>query len=555
MAQLSGADILARTLKAQGITEVFELPGDPIGTMLNSCTAEGIRCFTFRHEQAAAMAAQAWSWTTRTPGVSIVASGPAMVNAVTGLYTAWANCWPFILIGGNSISTLRGLGDFQETPQVEAAAPFTKWSVSVSGPERIPYYVNRALHLAMEGRPGPVYLDFPADVITGSIDEDLVEMLPAATRQPPARPLADPALVERALDTIERAERPLLIIGKGAAWSDAAGETRRLVERLGIPFVPSPTGKGVVPDDHPLCVAAARSYALSHADTIVLLGARLNWIFHFGRPPRFAPDVKVIQIDIEPGEIGNSIPAAVGLVGDAKAVVRQLLDAGGETPLGIESWLQALRDEKHKNEEAVAAQQASDEAPMNFYRLFRDIADVIDKDAFVVADGESTAAISRAMLPTFSSRHRLDAGVSGCMGVAVPYAIGVQVAHPDKQVLCVTGDYALGWNLTDVETAVRYDLPIVFLVANNRSIGIRGGRSRYMQGLRPEADDCIRYEQIFEAFGGRGQFVATPGELRPALERAFSERQPVLLNVAVDPGAARKEQPFPWLARLGRMQY
>lgn len=554
MSQVTGADILCKSLKAEGVDLLFDLPGDPMGPILMSCYQQGIARYSiFRHEQAAAMAAQAWSYITRRIGVALVASGPGMTNAITALETARTNCWPTLLIGGSSELRRRGRGDFQEAPQVEAAAPFCKLSVGATDPRSIPFLVQSAVHTAMSGRPGPVYLDLPADVITTAVGEDEVRYFPHLE---PPQPMADGKLVEDALSELRRAERPLLLIGKGAAWAGAADEARAFVERFEIPFVPSPMGKGVIPDDHPLCVAAARSYALRHADVILLAGARLNWIFHFGEAPRFSPDVKVIHIDIDPAAIGCGAPTTVGLVGDAKMVLRQIVDsAAHKLPVQSESpWLRALAAERTRNQEAVAAMANSDASPINLYRMFRDIHDVLDRDATVTIDGERTMAVSRAMATAYLPRHRLDAGTSGCMGVAVPYAIGAQVARPGKQVLSINGDWAFGFNGMEVETAARHNLPIVFLVANNGTTGLI--HSARIVSIAPgDPFDVVRYDRLMEAFGGHGEFVETPQQLKPALERAFASGRTALVNVVVDPTANRKPQSFDWLSRDSRMQY
>lgn len=555
MATISGGDLVVRALRSEGVDTVFNLPGDPMGTIYTACKTEDIRIFTFRHEQAAALAAQAWSYTTGRIGVAMVASGPAMTNALTALETARSNCWPLLLIGGSGELRLRGRGDFQEAPQVAAAAPFCKLSVSVDSPQRIPYEVNRAVRTAMSGRPGPVYLDLPSDVINATVEAADVPLLPPAP--PAARPAGDPGQVRRALEEIERSERPLLLVGKGVAWSGGAEETRRLVDTLQIPFVPSPMGKGVVPDDHPLCVASARSYALSHADLVILAGARFNWIFHFGDAPRFAADVKVVQVDIEPSEIGNGRAATVGIVGDAKTILQQLGDeAGGNGRKRLESsWLDSLQAERQKNEDAVAPMVNSEDAPMNLYRLQRGVRELLDRDATVAVDGENTMAVSRAMLPNFLPAHRLDAGESGCMGVAVPYALGAAIARPGTQVLSLNGDFAFGWNGIEIETALRHKLPVVFVVANNGSIG--GDRQRLLTGEAAPAGEspAVRYDKMMEGFGGYAEYVEAPAQLQPALERAFAAGRPALLNVVVDPGGRRKAQPFDWLDRRGRMRY
>ncbi len=553
MAAIRGAEILTKQLKTEGVEVVFNLPGDPMGEINKSLREQGVRLVNFRHEQATALAAQAYGYVTKRPGIAMVPSGPAMTNAITGLETARSNCWPLLLIGGNAELGRRHRGDFQEAPQVEAAAPFCKWSVGIEDPRQIPYYVHTAIHKMMSGRPQPVYLDMPSNVIATRVEEEEVTYFPPAPAI--ARPMADADLVKDAVKLIMEAERPLLLVGKGMAWSDSAEEARELVDRLQVPFVPSPMGKGLIPDDHPLNAQGARSYALQNADLVVLAGARFNWIFHFGEPPRFAPNVKVVQIDVDPSEIGNNVPASVGLVGDAKAVFRQLGQEVGGIQRPIETpWLQALETEKQRNAEAVAGFAESGQAPMNMYQMYREIARMMDRDATVTADGENAMAISRVMVPNYLPRHRLDAGPSGCMGVSVPYGVGAQVATPGKQVFSFNGDYAFGWNGFEAETAVRNGLPVVFVVANNVSVG---GPQRMELGTGyPDQPEGIRYDKVMEAFGGHGEHVDRPEQIRPALERAMASGSASLINVVIDKKPARKKQAHDWMTgRATRMQY
>jgi 2-hydroxyacyl-CoA lyase 1 len=556
MARVSGGEIAAKQLKREGIEVGFNLPGDPMGSLTSGLTKEGIRLINFRHEQGNALAAQAYGYSLRRPALAIAASGPAMTNAITGLATAWANTWPFLLIGGNGTMALRYRGDFQEMPQVEAAAPFCKWSVAIDDPRQAAYYVNAAIRKMMNGRPLPVYLDMPADVLDARVEEDEVRYYPPVGQ--PARPAAAQEDVRRAIQAITQAKRPLLLVGKGLAWSDAAEETTQLAERLNIPFIPSPMGKGVIPDDHRLNASAARSYALQNADLVILAGARFNWIFHFGQAPRFAKDVKVIQLDIEANEIGNGVPADVGLVGDGKVVIKQMLDELGRRTASRESdWLLSLEAAKKKNADAIAPMVNSQDSPMNHYQMFREIMPMLDRDVTICADGENTMAISRTMAPNYLPRHRLDAGESGCMGVAVPYGLGAQAANPGKQVVVFGGDYSFGWNGFEAETAVRNKLPVVFVVANNVSVG--GPQARELGGGgmgiggQPEG---IRYDKIMEAFGGHAEHVETVQQLRPAMERALASGKASLLNVVISTGRARKEQEFNWMSnRANRMHY
>lgn len=551
MATIDGAELLVRSLREHGVETLFSVPGDPMGPFLDAAIEAGIDNYTIRHEQTIAMAAQAYSYVTGGLGVGAVTSGPAMTNAITGLATAWANCWPMLLLGGSSELGKRGLGDFQELPQVESAAPYCRWSVAVDEPRRIPWFVSEAVKRATHGRPGPVYLDLPSDVLTARFEEEEVQGHPVAAPAP--RPAADPALVERAARAIAEAERPLLLVGKGTAWSDAASEARALVEECGIPFVPSPMGKGVVPDDHPLCVAGARSFALRNADLVILVGARFNWTFHFGRPPRFAEGARVVQIDIEPTEIALARPVEAGLVGDAGTVLAQLHEAMRGLAEPRATWIGDLQRERARNAEQIAPMTDDPGPRLNLYRMYREINDAVGPDALVVADGEATMAISRVMQPNRRPRERLDAGTTGCMGVGIPYAIGAQIARPEARVVCTMGDFAAGWNGMDLETAVRYELPILFVVANNGSVRRRPGRALTAEDFGP--DDAVRYDRVMAAFGGHAEHVESADELRPALERALAARRPALVHVLIDPQARRKEQAFGWLSREGRTRY
>ncbi|MSQ13020.1 MAG: hypothetical protein EXR47_02535 [Dehalococcoidia bacterium] len=555
MAKVTGGEILAKALKIEGVDTIFNLPGDPMGPIASATKPAGMKTYSFRHEQATALAAQAYAYATKKVGVGIVPSGPAMTNAITGLMTAWSGCLPLLLIGGNGDRARRFQGDFQEAPQVETAAPFCKWTASIEDPRHVPYYVNQAVRKIMHGRPGPVYLDMPANVIAGSVDEEQVKYFPAVEAAP--RPMADPQSVKRAVEAISKAQRPLLLIGKGMAWSEAQDEIRQFVDRMQIPFVPSPMGKGVVPDDHALNAQGARTYALQNADLVILAGARSNWIFHFLSAPRFSPDVKVVQLDIDPSEIGNGHGVDVGLVGDGKAVFGQMLEEIGRVRRPIETpWLQALETEKEKNSDSIAPMVNSNDAPMNMYAMYREMTKMMARDATVTADGENTMALSRVMVPNYLPRHRIDAGESGCMGVSTPYAIGMQVARPGKQVFSFNGDYAFGWNGFEVETAARYNLPIIYVVANNVSVGGPGHAELGTRLESPEQPEGIHYDKVMEAFGGDGYFIERLDQVRPALEKALSAHKPSLLNVVIDKRQRRKEQAYTWMtSRTQRMQY
>ena len=555
MSEISGSQLVVDSLKREGVDTVYVLPGDPVGPIVNGCAEAGLRMIAVRHEQALAMAAQAHSYMTRTVGVCIAASGVGQTNTLTGIANAYSNCWPMLVIGGSAELRRRNMGDFQELPQLESTAPFCKWAYVAESVQRIPTLINIAMKQAVAGRPGPVYLDLPAEMISGTVDEEDVPIPPPAPEA--ARPLAEPHKVKEALEVLSEAEHPLLIVGKGAAWSWAEEELLQFVDRTQIPFLTSPMGAGILPPDHPMNVSAARTQALQGADAILLVGARFNWIFHFGQPPRFAPDFKLVQLDIEPSEIGTNVPATVGLVGDAKVVMGQLVAELDSTPVsyGESPWLAGLTEKAAQNAASIEPMLNSDATPLGYYRILKEIRDFLPKDAIVVADGASTMDISRQVVPVWYPRHRLDAGVAGCVGVGVPFSIAAKVVHPDKPVICLQGDWAFGFNGMDVETAARFKLPIVWVIFQNGNVD-KWVRT-FVDG-EEDPDDFtpnMRFDVMMEALGGHGEYVQTPDEIRPALERAFNSGKASIVNVIMDPGASRRPQQFAWLAREGRMGY
>jgi len=550
MAELSGAQVIARSLKEQGVGALFGVVGFPVVPIAIAAQKAGVPYYGFRNEQAASYAAGAYGYLTGRPGACLAVSGPGMIHAIAGLANAQANCWPMLLLGGANDSFQNGMGAFQECPQVEAARPFAKYAARPDRLERLPYFVEQAVRATLHGRPGAAYLDVPNDQIVAKHDEAALDWR-ARTPEPP-RAQADPDAIARALAALRSAERPLVIVGKGCAWGRAEREVREWVERTQLPFLATPMGKGVVPDDHRLSVAPARSFALQQADVVLLLGARLNWMLHFGLPPRFAKGVRVLQLDILADEIGRNVPAEVALVGDAKAVVAQLNAALAreswrypiETP-----WRVALAQAVAKNEASVAPMLADDTVPMNYYRVLREIREQIPRDAIICSEGANTMDIGRTVLPNHSPRHRLDAGTFGTMGVGLGFAIAAAVAHPEKKVVAVEGDSAFGFSGMEVETACRYRLPITFIILNNNGIG--GGVDEFDPDNVPVSvyTPRARYEKLADAFGGRGFFVTTPAELGPALKEALAEPRPTIVNVMLNPRADRKPQKYGWLTR------
>lgn len=550
MAEISGATVIARSLKQQGVDYLFGVVGFPVQGIATAAQREGIRYFGFHNEQAASYAAGAVGYLTGRPGACLTVCGPGMIHGLAGMANAWPNTWPMLLIGGAPDSYQDGQGSFQEAPQVEAARPFAKMSRRAESIARVPYYVEQAVRTSMYGRPGAVYLDFANDVISGRVEESEIAF---RERCPdPPRMYADPAAVDGAIEALKSAERPLVIVGKGAAYARAEDEVRAFIDATQLPFIASPMGKGVVPDDHPLSVAPARSHALQNADLVFLMGARLNWIMHFGLPPRFNENVRVVQMDVSAEEIGTNVPAEVALAGDAKAVTGQLNAALERNPWSYPqetTWWTGLSAKAEENRRAVAAMEMDDSEPMGYYRVLRAVREAIPADAIIASEGASTMDIGRTVLPNVTPRSRLDAGTFGTMGVGVAQAIAAAAVHPDRAVVAVEGDAGFGFSAMEVEVACRYRLPITFIVVNNNGIG--GGPTELdPENVPPGAYvPNARYEKIIEAFGGKGHFVTKVAELDPTLREAVADPTPSIVNIMIDPRAQRKPQQFTWLTR------
>src|ERR1700731_2973562 len=423
MSEVDGATLIARSLKQQGIDHLFGVVGFPITPIAAAAQKEGVAYIGMRNEQAASYAAQAYGYLTGRPGACIVVTGPGVVHGLSGLANAQQNCWPMILFGGASETYRGGMGAFQEERQVLIASPFCKFAHGIESVQRIPYYVEMATRNAIYGRPGATYLDVPDDIITGKCDVDKVVQVERAPDPP--RMVAPTENIEAALDLLERAERPLVLVGKGMAWSRAENEVRAFIERTQLPFLRSPMGKGVMPDDHPLSVAAARTLALQNADVVFLMGARFNWIFHFGQPPRYAKNLRVIQLDIAPEEIGHNKSTEVALVGDGKAIVSHLnkaLTARQWFHPKDSAWRQMIAKKATENAATIKPQVDDDTGPANYFRALRDVAAWMPQNAILSAEGAGTMAIRLPHLPSFNARSCLNAGTYGTMGVGLGHA-------------------------------------------------------------------------------------------------------------------------------------
>ncbi|XP_077847557.1 2-hydroxyacyl-CoA lyase 1 isoform X2 [Macaca mulatta] len=556
--QVSGAKVIAQALKTQDVEYVFGIVGIPVTEIAIAAQQLGIKYIGMRNEQAACYAASAIGYLTGRPGVCLVVSGPGLIHALGGMANANVNCWPLLVIGGSPERNQEMMGAFQEFPQVEACRLYTKFSARPSSIEAVPFVIEKAVRSSIYGRPGACYVDIPADFVNLQVNVSSIKHVERCMSPPIS--MAETSAVCTAASVIKNAKQPLLIIGKGAAYAHAEESIQKLVEQYKLPFLPTPMGKGVVPDNHPYCVGAARSRALQFADVIVLFGARLNWILHFGLPPRYQPDVKFIQVDICAEELGNNVKPAVTLLGDINAVTKQLLEEFDKTPWQYppeSKWWKTLR-EKMKSNEAASKELASRESlPMNYYTVFYHVQEQLPRDCFVVSEGANTMDIGRTVLQNYLPRHRLDAGTFGTMGVGLGFAIAAAMVakdrSPGQRVICVEGDSAFGFSGMEVETICRYNLPIILLVVNNNGIyqGFDTDTWKEMLKFQDAAlvvpPMCLlpnsHYEQVMTAFGGKGYFVKTPEELQKSLRQSLADTaKPSLINIMIEPQATRKTQ-------------
>jgi thiamine pyrophosphate-dependent acetolactate synthase large subunit-like protein len=530
MATINGAKIAAQALKNEGVDALFFLTGGPITPIVVAAHELGIRCIDTRHEQAAAMEAHAYSRVTGKPGICITASGPGTTNAVTGIANAFVDCCPVITLGGASPAVQFGMGGFQEIDQLALMKPITKWADRVGHTHRIPEFLSTAFRHATTGKPGPVYLDFPKDIIDGEVEASAV-IYPEHTRST-ARPGGDPALIQEAADLLIQAERPIVIAGTGVFWSQAGKAFQAFVERTNIPFFTMPQTRGIIPDDHPLCFLGARSLAFREADAVLILGTRLNYMLAFAQAPRIAADAKLIQVDIDAAEIGRNRSVDVGIVGDVRIVLQQLADAiGGRRENKSEDWIGTLSARDNLNKERQEVQMESNAVPIHPLRLCKEVRDFLERDAILVVDGQEILNFGRQSIPRYTPGSRLNSGPFGNIGIGVPFGIGAKVAKPDKQVLVLTGDGSFGFNALELDSAVRQNIPIITVISNNagwaaQAVSRKGEPGRFL--------GFSDYEKMAGAFGCYSERVEKPEDIRPALERAAAAGVPACINVIVE---------------------
>ena len=539
-----GFHLVIDALKLNGIKTIYGVPGIPITDFGRMAQASGIRVLSFRHEQNAGYAAAIAGFLTKRPGVCLTVSAPGFLNGLTALAHATTNCFPMILMSGSSEREIVDLqqGDYEEMDQLAIAKPLCKAAFRVLHAADIGIGFARAIRAAVSGRPGGVYLDLPAKLFGQVMDAEagkksLVKVIDPAPAQIPA---AD--AIKRAFDVLKSAKRPLIILGKGAAYAQADDAIRMLVEKSGAPFLPMSMAKGLLPDTHPQCAGAARSTVLKDSDVVMLIGARLNWLLSHGKGKTWgdAPK-KFIQIDIEPKEMDSNVEIVAPVVGDVGSCVSALLNAmGGSWPAPPADWTGAVRAKRDENIAKMAPRLMKNSAPMDFHGALGALRTVIKErpDAILVNEGANTLDLARGVIDMYQPRKRLDVGTWGVMGIGMGFAVGAAV-ETGKAVLAVEGDSAFGFSGMEVETICRYKLPVCIVVFNNSGI-YRGTDVNSAGGSDPATTVFVkdsRYDKMIEAFGGVGVSVTTPDELKRAVDTAMDSGKPTLINAVIDPAA------------------
>jgi oxalyl-CoA decarboxylase len=540
-----GFHLVLDALKVNGIKTIYGVPGIPVTDLGRMAQAEGMRVISFRHEQNAGHAAGVAGFLTKMPGICLTVSAPGFLNGLTALANATTNCFPMILISGSSEREIVDLqqGDYEEMDQLAIAKPLCKAAFRVLHATDIGIGVARAIRAAVSGRPGGVYLDLPAKLFSQVMDAEagaasLVKVIDPAPAQLPA-----PAAVKRALDLLKTAKRPLIILGKGAAYAQADDDIRTLVERTGIPYVPMSMAKGLLPDTHPQSAGAARSTVLKDSDVVLMIGARLNWLLSHGKGKTWgAPgSKKFIQIDIEPREMDSNVEIAAPLVGDIASCVAALLQGiDGNWPAPPAEWISGIKARRDANIAKMAPKLMNNASPMDYHAALGALRTVIKErpDAYLVNEGANTLDLARGIIDMFEPRKRLDVGTWGNMGIGMGSAIAAAV-ETGKPVLAIEGDSAFGFCGMEVETICRYNLPVCIVVFNNNGI-YRGTDVNPTGG--PDVATTVfvpgaRYDKMMEAFGGVGVNATNPDELKRAVDAAMDSGKPTLINAVIDPAA------------------
>ncbi|MDU1666789.1 MAG: oxalyl-CoA decarboxylase [Bradyrhizobium sp.] len=538
-----GFHLVIDAMKLNGIDTIYNVPGIPITDLGRMAQAEGIRVLSFRHEQNAGYAAAIAGFLTKKPGVCLTVSAPGFLNGLTALAHATTNCFPMILVSGSSEREIVDLqqGDYEEMDQLAIAKPLCKAAFRVLHAQDIGIGFARAIRAAVSGRPGGVYLDLPAKLFGQVMNAQagaasLVKVIDPAPAQIPS-----PDSVKRALDLLKNAKRPLIILGKGAAYAQADDAIKTFVEKSGAPFLPMSMAKGLLPDLHPQCAGAARSTVLKDSDVVLLIGARLNWLLSHGKGKSWGDQPKkFIQVDIEPKEMDSNVEIAAPVVGDIGSVVTAFSEAmGSNWPKAPAEWTSSVQKKREDNVAKMAPRLMNNNSPMDYHGALGVLRTIIKErpDAILVNEGANTLDLARGVIDMYQPRKRLDVGTWGVMGIGMGSAIAAAV-ETGKPVLAIEGDSAFGFSGMEVETICRYNLPICVVIFNND--GIYRGTDQNSAGTDPATTVFVkgaRYDKMMEAFGGVGVNATSPDELKRAVNEAMDSGKPTLINAVIDPAA------------------
>ena len=535
-----GYHLVVEALKLNDIRTIYGVVGIPITDVARVAQASGIRYIGLRHESDAGHAAAAAGFLTKKPGICLTVSAPGFLNGLVALANATTNCFPVVQISGSSERHIVDLkqGDYEELDQLAAARPFAKAAYRVNRVEDIGRGVARAIRTAASGRPGGVYLDIPAAVLGEVIDAAAGAASLRQVVDPAPRQLPSPEAVDRAVSLLANAQRPLVVLGKGAAYAQADKQIRAFIRATGLPFLPMSMAKGLLPDNDPQSVAAARSLALRRADVVLLVGARLNWLLSHGEAPQWNPDAKFVQIDIEPTELDSNQPIAAPLVGDIGSVMTALIDRTAPGQITASTpWRHELAERSAQNAAKMSQHLEADPHPMQFYGALRAIRDVLREhpNAYVVNEGANALDFARNVIDMHLPRHRLDSGTWGVMGIGMGYAIAAAV-ESGAPVVAIEGDSAFGFSGMELETICRYRLPVVTIVLNNG--GVYRGDGVNTASTDPSPTTLMpraRHDRLIEAFGGKGYQATTPDQLTIALTGALMSGGPALIDCVIDP--------------------
>jgi acetolactate synthase-1/2/3 large subunit len=539
---ITGGELVVRALEQKGVEYIFTLSGGHIAPIYQHLLKSDIKLFDTRHEQAAVFMADAYARLTGKVGVALVTAGPGFTNALTGVANARMAGSPVLLLSGRIGLRMDERLDLQEIEQRNVVAPITKWAKTATNVNRIPELVDVAFKTALAGSPGPTFLEFPVDVLTAACPEDGVKFLDSPRH---LRSMGDPADIEKAAALIARAKRPVIIAGSGVRFSGYGDKVRELVEQTGIPFFTLSMGKGALPEDHPLCFGSgvlirpgAAGAALTSADAVVLLGTRINLFTMFGDV--FTADASIIHVNIDPVEIGRNRRVDAAIIGDSGLVAGQLKEAlAGRIKKGsLDGWTAELAKQRDFSLETARESLNSDAVPIHPQRLMKEIDDFMGTGGIVVADGGDTSIWLGMTRKTYRHGDYLESGLFGCLGVGIPFALTAKLLNPGERVLLATGDGSLGFNFMEINTAIRFNLPIVIVVSNDLGWGmIRHSQSlKFGPGVNVATElGSFPYHAVVDAMGGYGQYVEKPGDIRAALERAFASGKVSLINVMTDP--------------------